>query len=271
MGTGALPGAAGGTTSPSPDAARDPKKAVGVETTPPPELPADGAGASAAANTTADPDGGGTSRNPATAIVGGVLGSVVLALSVAVVFLVCRHTGDADHVAEFSLPVAGAVLGQGPVVQPYGGVQAGRIGGGDGRLRGGGAGGGAPEPNYVNPVYAHHHSNPAVDGPAYAEVADESSEEEEAPYEAPSQEQVAVYDDGGALGAARQCIETTSTGRCTKTAAAGGERCSMHVCSKTGCASSKSSKVKFCSAHAQYVGRGAGGGGNEGGDESSNA
>ena len=162
-------------------------------------------------------------------------------------------------------------MGQGPVVQPYGGVQAGRIGGGDGRLRGGGAGGGAPEPNYANPVYAHHHSNPAVDGPAYAEVADESSEEEEAPYEAPSQEQVAVYDDGGALGGARQCIETTATGRCTKTAAAGGERCSMHVCSKTGCASSKASNVKFCSAHAQYVGRGAGGGGNEGGDESSNA
>ena len=57
-------------------------------------------------------------------------------------------------------------------------------------------------------------------------LVDENSEEE-APYEAPSQEQVTVYDGGGALGAARQCIETTPTGRCTKMAAeaARGARC----------------------------------------------
>lgn len=87
VGTGAFPGAADGKTSPSPDAARDPKKAVGAETTPPPKVPADGAGASAAANTTADPDSGGTSRNPTTAIVGGVLGSLVL---VPLIFFIVR-------------------------------------------------------------------------------------------------------------------------------------------------------------------------------------
>lgn len=98
VGTGALPGAVDGTTSPSPDAARDPKKAVGVETTP----PADGAGASAAANTTADPDGGGTS-DPTSAIVGGVLGSLVLAL---LIFIIVREPAGGKTSIRQNVPTA---------------------------------------------------------------------------------------------------------------------------------------------------------------------
>lgn len=177
------------------------------------------AGESAEAATTKDQDAR-TKRHTTIAVVLSVLAAAALAFAGALVY---QRRKKCNRGQLF-----------GPATQPYGANQ----------------GGGGGQPNYANPVYAHHPNNPAVDGPAYAEVADENSNDDEAPYEAPSQEQVAVYDDGGALGAARQCIQTTSTGRCAKMAAAGGERCSMHVCSKTGCTNSKSSKVKFCRAHA---------------------
>eukprot|EP00729_Bicosta_minor_P006182 gene6182-11593_t len=128
-------------------------------------------------------------------------------------------------------------------------------------------------------LYAHHIDPNAVAGDArYAEVADGSDDgAEEAPYEEPIQGQAAVYDDGGALGAERRCIQITSSGRCTKLAAAGLERCSMHVCCKTGCTNAKSRKAKFCKTHtapnanakanarqpSKYLGFGAAGGGDE--------
>lgn len=214
----------------------------------------------------------------------------VLVLLVAVTFLVCRNKGTADNVAEVSLRLAGVVLGQEPVVQPYGEIHVGRITGRVVGVRWGGAGaggdGGAPQPTFANPAYAHHHAHDSpniVAGDAdYAEVADcsDDDEEDEAPYEEPIQEQVAIYDGGGALGAERQCIQTTASGRCPKFAAACGERCSMHVCSKEGCAEAKSSKVKFCRTHAKakarqpskYLGFGADDGGDDADeDPSSNA
>lgn len=128
-------------------------------------------------------------------------------------------------------------------------------------------------------ILIHHIDPNAVAGDArYAEVADGSDDgDEEAPYEEPIQEQAAVYDDGGALGAERRCIQNTSSGRCTKLAAAGLERCSMHVCCKTGCTNAKSRKAKFCKTHtapnanakanarqpSKYLGFGAAGGGDE--------
>lgn len=97
VGAGALPGAADDTTSPSPDAALDPKKSSGVETPPPTKVPADRAGASAATNTTADLD---LEKGSNLGIIIGVVVAVVVIAGI-VLLCVCRSKSTSDPEAAF--------------------------------------------------------------------------------------------------------------------------------------------------------------------------
>lgn len=179
------------------------------------------------------------SRTNLGAVVGSVFGGVVVVFLGIAFFCFCvlgyrcaKPTDEADLARAGQI---GANVGAGlaPVIQPYtegvGDAPAGQV-------------------TYANPAYAHN--NLDVDGtPTYDQV--EEDEGEEVPYEAPIHGQMAVYDDGAAPGATRQCSQITSDGRCTKIAAPGVDRCTMHVCTKDGCNNSKSSKKKFCPKHAK--------------------
>lgn len=185
-------------------------------------------GGNLSASIGADEDGDGNKEDEEDSpsivgpIVGGVVGLLLVAAIIVGVVLLCWNKGGADHMEA--------------VAEPYGGAQRGIAAGGQ-------------QPKYANPVYAHHANQNFDNILEYAEVLDVSGGSAEGPYEEPSQRQSVVYDNGGALGAARQCIQITPEGRCSKLAATGLERCSKHVCSKQGCTEPKSSKTKFCAKH----------------------
>ena len=155
----------------------------------------------------------------------------MLVAVVTVVFALRSNKGDASLVAEIALRAGqiGAEVGAGlvSVIQPY------TEGVGDAAAAGGPA-------NYANPVYAH---NQNFDGHTYAEVDDGPE------YEEPNKRQSELYAEGKVLGADRQCVQMTSSGRCTGTAPAGLQRCEPHTCSTPGCTNSKSSKAVLCKSH----------------------